>query len=47
MPEGYHSLAFALVFRDPSRTLTDEEVNARVEAIFTALETQHVAQRRA
>jgi len=46
VPEGHHSLAFALVFRDPSRTLTDEEVNAQVEAIFTALETQHGAQRR-
>jgi phenylalanyl-tRNA synthetase beta chain len=47
VPEGHHSLAFSLVFRDPTRTLTDEEVNAQVEAIFTALETQHVAQRRA
>ncbi|BCW95179.1 MAG: phenylalanine--tRNA ligase subunit beta [Fimbriimonadales bacterium] len=46
VPEGAHSLAFALVFRDPTRTLTDEEVNARVEAIFAALETQHGAQRR-
>ena len=45
MPEGHHSLAFSLVFRDPNRTLTDEEVNVQVEAIFTALETQHGAQR--
>lgn len=42
VPEGAHSLAFALVFRDPTRTLTDEEVNAR-RAIFAALETQHGA----
>ncbi|MDW8051942.1 MAG: phenylalanine--tRNA ligase subunit beta [Armatimonadota bacterium] len=47
VPEGHHSLAFSLVFRDPQRTLTDEEVNARVEAIFTALETRYGAQRRA
>ena len=46
VPEQHHSLAFALVFRDPNRTLTDEEVNARVEAIFQALETQYGAQRR-
>lgn len=46
VPEGHHSLAFALVFRAPNRTLTDEEVNAQVDAIFTALETQHGAQRR-
>ncbi|MCS6919103.1 MAG: hypothetical protein NZM28_04980, partial [Fimbriimonadales bacterium] len=46
VPEGQHSLAFSLVFRNPQRTLTDEEVNARVEAIFAALEAQHGAQRR-
>ncbi|MGQ9657766.1 MAG: phenylalanine--tRNA ligase subunit beta, partial [Fimbriimonadales bacterium] len=46
VPEGHHSLAFALVFRAPNRTLTDEEINAQVDAIFTALETQHGAQRR-
>jgi len=46
VPEGRHSLACSLVFRDPNRTLTDEEVNARVEAIFTALESKHGAQRR-
>jgi phenylalanyl-tRNA synthetase beta chain len=28
LPEGCKSLAFALVFRSPARTLTDEEVNA-------------------
>ncbi len=46
VPEGYHSLAFSLVFRNPERTLTDEEVNARVEAIFEALENRHGAVRR-
>ncbi len=46
VPEGFHSLAFALVFRDPNRTLTDEEVNAQVEAIFEALERNHQATRR-
>lgn len=47
VPEGHHSLAFSLVFRDPERTLTDAEVNARVEAIFEALETRFGARRRA
>ncbi|GIV08457.1 MAG: phenylalanine--tRNA ligase beta subunit [Fimbriimonadales bacterium] len=46
VPEGHHSLAFSLVFRDPVRTLTDEEVNTRVEAIFEALEHTHRATRR-
>ena len=35
LPEGKKSLAFSLVFRSPSRTLTDEEVNgvlARIQA---------------
>jgi phenylalanyl-tRNA synthetase beta chain len=46
VPEGWHSLAFSLSFRDPNRTLTDEEINARMEAIFMALETQFGAKRR-
>ncbi|MFQ3612064.1 MAG: phenylalanine--tRNA ligase subunit beta, partial [Fimbriimonadales bacterium] len=44
VPEGWHSLAFSLVFRDAERTLTDEEVNAQVQAIFEALEREHGAQ---
>lgn len=43
VPEGWHSLAFSLVFRSRERTLTDEEVNQRVEQIFQALETRHRA----
>ncbi len=43
IPEGLHSLAFSLVFRSRERTLTDEEVNQRVEQIFHALETRHGA----
>ncbi|MEO0249018.1 MAG: phenylalanine--tRNA ligase subunit beta [candidate division WOR-3 bacterium] len=46
VPEGWHSLAFSLTFRHPDRSLTDEEVNERVGAIFTALETQLGARRR-
>jgi phenylalanyl-tRNA synthetase beta chain len=46
VPEGSHSLAFSLVFRHPERTLTDEEVNARVDAIFEALERAFGAQPR-
>ena len=46
VPEGCHSLAFSLVFRHPERTLTDEEVNARIEAIFDALQREYHAQPR-
>ena len=34
------SLAFRLVFRDPSRTLTAEEVNEQVERVVAALKQQ-------
>ncbi|MER3401987.1 MAG: phenylalanine--tRNA ligase subunit beta [Armatimonadota bacterium] len=43
IPEGWHSLAFSLVFRSRERTLTDEEVNERVDQMFHALETRHGA----
>ncbi len=46
VPEGAHSFAFSLVFRHPERTLTDEEVNARVETIFAALQREFGAQPR-
>ncbi len=46
IPEGWHSLAFSLVFRADERTLTDEEVNTRVEAIFHALSERFGAQPR-
>jgi phenylalanyl-tRNA synthetase beta chain len=46
VPEGAHSLAFSLVFRHPERTLTDEEVNAQVDAIFEALQREFGAQPR-
>jgi phenylalanyl-tRNA synthetase beta chain len=35
------SLAYALDFRSPQRTLTDDEVNAAVANIVRALQTQH------
>lgn len=43
IPEGWHSLAFSLVFRSRERTLTDTEVNERVEQMFHALETRYGA----
>jgi phenylalanyl-tRNA synthetase beta chain len=46
VPEGAHSLAFSLVFRHLERTLTDEEVHARVDAIFEALQREFGAQPR-
>ena len=41
------SLAFRLVFRDPTRTLTAEEVNSQVERIVAALKQQFNATLRA
>jgi phenylalanyl-tRNA synthetase beta chain len=38
IPEGSRSLAWALTFRDPERTLKDKEVQGRVETIVKALE---------
>lgn len=46
IPEGYRSLAFALRFRAPDRTLTEEEVNKRLEAIVSALAARWGAQLR-
>jgi phenylalanyl-tRNA synthetase beta chain len=39
LPEGKKSLAFSLVFRSPARTLTDEEVNAVLQAIKDEIES--------
>ena len=39
VPEGQKSLAVSLVFRDPARTLTDEEVDAAQGAIVAGLES--------
>jgi len=38
IPEGSRSLAWALTFRDPERTLKDKEVQGRTETIVKALE---------
>ncbi|HAG07183.1 MAG TPA: phenylalanine--tRNA ligase subunit beta, partial [Peptococcaceae bacterium] len=46
IPAGCHSLAFALRFRSADRTLTEEEVNKRLEAIVKAPETRWGAQLR-
>lgn len=46
IPEGQKSVAFSLVFRDPARTLTDEEVAAAHERIVAALERAHGAKLR-
>jgi phenylalanyl-tRNA synthetase beta chain len=37
IPLGRRSLAFRLIYRDPERTLTDEAVNKRHEAMIQAL----------
>jgi phenylalanyl-tRNA synthetase beta chain len=44
---GHHSLAFRLVFRDASRTLTTDEVTATTDAIVTAMKSQFGAELRA
>jgi len=38
IPEGSRSLAWALTFRDPERTLKDKEVQERTAKIVKALE---------
>lgn len=40
MPEGKKSLAYALSFRDPAKTLTDEDVNKYMKKILNGLETK-------
>jgi phenylalanyl-tRNA synthetase beta chain len=41
--DGHKSVAFALTFRSPERTLTDAEVDAQVEEIRRALRRRHGA----
>ena len=43
LPAGRKSVAFSMTFRSPERTLTDVEVDARLEAIRAALRQQHLA----
>ena len=44
--EGVRSIAFALTFRSPERTLTDSEVDSLMASIRTRLETAHGARPR-
>ena len=43
VPEGCKSVAFTMTFRSPERTLTDAEVDGRLEAIKGALARQNQA----
>jgi phenylalanyl-tRNA synthetase beta chain len=43
VPDGYKSVAFALTFRSPERTLTDAEVDNVMTEIKLALEKKHGA----
>jgi phenylalanyl-tRNA synthetase beta chain len=43
VPEGHKSVAFALTFRSPERTLTDAEVDNVMAEIRLALEKKHSA----
>ncbi len=43
VPEGHKSVAFALTFRSPERTLTDSEVDEVMAEIRLALEKKHGA----
>jgi phenylalanyl-tRNA synthetase beta chain len=44
--EGVRSVAFALTFRSPERTLTDSEVDQLLTAIRKRLEAEHGAKGR-
>jgi len=46
VPEGMKSMAFALTFRSPDRTLKEEEVNKAMERILKSLEHQFGAKLR-
>lgn len=43
VPEGQKSLALGLTWQHPSRTLTDDEINAQVEAVVTSLQERFAA----
>ena len=43
LPQGRKSVAFSMVFRSPERTLTDAEVDARLDRIKAALRERHKA----
>lgn len=47
VPPGHKSLAFTMTFRSPERTLTDAEVDARLDRIREALRERHQASFRA
>jgi len=44
--DGVRSIAFALTFRSPERTLTDSEVDSLMTSIRKRLETDHEARPR-
>jgi phenylalanyl-tRNA synthetase beta chain len=46
VPDGRVSLSLRLTFRDPERTLTDDEVQKATERIVDALRTAHRAEQR-
>ena len=46
VPEGRVSLSLRLTFRDPERTLTDDEVQAATDRIIDALRSAHSAEQR-
>ena len=43
LPENQQSLAFALVWQDLDATLSDERINAQMEAVIAALHEQYHA----
>ena len=46
VPEGRVSLSLRLTFRDPERTLTDDEAQKATESIVDALRSAHGAEQR-
>ena len=46
IPPGFKSMAYSLRYRDPSKTLTDEEITGPHEAILKALQKKFNAKLR-
>ena len=46
IPEGKKSIAYAIIYRDPSKTLTDKDVNKVHDKILKSLEQKLNAQLR-
>jgi len=46
LPAGKKSVAFAITFQAPNRTLTDQDVDRALDRLLRQLEREHTAARR-